>query len=129
MWKVKADKWRLAARLYAQSGLALLRALLFPGRELRLLEGRLAGRRGSPEEEVLRRAGKWFALLDGVGLRPSCLARSLVLARVLREEGHDARLVFGVRSGNGDVEGHCWVAVGERTITEAPSSYEELLDG
>ncbi|GAG37966.1 unnamed protein product, partial [marine sediment metagenome] len=35
-------------------------------------------------------------------------------------------LVFGVRSDNGDMEGHCWVAVGERPLAEAPSSYKEL---
>jgi Transglutaminase-like superfamily len=128
MWKIKANKWRRVARLHAQSGIALLRALIFPGLELRRLEGRLAGWQRSREDEVLGYAGKWFATLDRLGLRPTCLVRSLALARVLREEGHDARLVFGVRSGNGDMEGHCWVAIGERPITEAPSSYEELLN-
>lgn len=129
MWNIKVNKWREAVRVYARSGAALLRAFISPALEMRGLERRLAVRRGACEEEVLRRSGKWFAVLDKAGLRPSCLVRSLTLARVLREEGHDAHLVFGVRSGNGDVEGHCWVAVDGRPLTEAPRSFKELKNG
>lgn len=126
MWKIKVKSWREAARLYARSGLALLRALLFPSVEMRRLEGRMAQRQKAREDTVLRRTGRWFAVLDRLGLRPSCLVRSLALARVLRREGYDAHLVFGVRSDNGDMEGHCWVAVEGRPVTEAPASYKEL---
>ena len=126
MWKIKVNSWREAARLYAQSGVALLRALLFPAAEMRRLEERKAHRQRAREDAVLRRAGRWFALLDRLGLRPSCLVRSLTLARVLREEGYDAHLVFGVRSDNGDMEGHCWVAVEGRPVSEAPASFKEL---
>jgi len=126
MWKIKVKSWREAARLYARSGLALLRALLLPGIEMRRLEDRLAQRQRAPEDTVIRRAGKWFAAIGRLGLRPSCLVRSLTLARVLRREGYDAHLVFGVRSDNGDMEGHCWVAVEGRPVTEAPASFKEL---
>jgi len=97
--------------------------------ELRGLEKRLSDQQRVREDEVLRRAGKWFALLGRLGMHPSCLQRSLTLARVLREEGHDAHLVFGVRSDNGDMEGHCWVTVDGRALTEAPESFEELKYG
>ena len=126
MWKIKANAWREAARLYTKSALALSRALIVPALEMRKLERRLASQQGSREEAVLRRTGKWFSLLGRLGLRPSCLSRSLTLARVLREEGHDAHLVFGVRSDNGDMEGHCWVAVDGRPVSEAPASFKEL---
>ena len=126
---IKFNRWHEALRIYARSGSALLRSLLFPSVEMRGLEKRLASRRGAREDEVLRRAGKWFAVLDRLGMRPSCLVRSLTLARVLREEGHDAHLVFGVRGDNGEMEGHCWVAVDERPLTEAPDSFEELEYG
>jgi len=126
MWKIKVKSWREVARLYARSGLALLRALLFPSVEMHRLEDRLAQRQKSREDAVLRRTGRWFAVLDRLGLRPSCLVRSLALARVLRREGYDAHLVFGVRSDNGDMEGHCWVAVEGRPVTEAPASFKEL---
>jgi hypothetical protein len=126
LWKEKAKEWQEALRVYAEAALALLRSFLIPGRELRKLEGRLVKGRRSQEDVVLVRTGKWFALLEKLRIKPSCLVRSLTLAQVLREEGHDAHLVFGVRSDNGDMEGHCWVAVEERPVTEAPSSYKEL---
>jgi hypothetical protein len=129
MWKIKVNAWREAARIYARSGAALLHAFLFPAALLRGLERRLAGRRRVREDEVLRRAGKWFALLGRLGLRPSCLTRSLTLARVLRAEGYDAHLVFGVRGDNGDMEGHCWVAVDGRPLSEVPDSFKELKHG
>ncbi len=129
MWKIKVGSWSEAVRLYARSGVALLQALLIPARELRKLEQRLSRNTRADEEAVLHRTGKWFAVLEKVGLRPSCLVRSLTLARVLRGEGYDAHLVFGVRSDNGDMEGHCWVAVGGRPVTEAPETYEELEHG
>ncbi len=30
---------------------------------------------------------------------------------------------------NGDMEGHCWVAVDGRALTEAPESFKELKYG
>ncbi|MDY6794926.1 MAG: lasso peptide biosynthesis B2 protein [Actinomycetota bacterium] len=126
LWKDKGIECREAARLYARSGIALLRSILFPGRELRKLDGRLIDRHPTREDLVMNRACKWFSLLERIGLRPSCLVRSLTLARVLREEGHDAHLVFGVRGDNGQMEGHCWVAVDGNPVNEPPSSFEEL---
>lgn len=117
MWKIKLHSWREAARIHARSGAALLLSLLFPARVMRGLDKRLAAAKRAREEEVLRRADMWFTFLDRLGLRPSCLVRSLTLACVLREEGHDANLVFSVRGDNGDMEGHCWVAVGGRALT------------
>lgn len=125
-WKIKAKKGHGAMRLYAKAGFALLRARFFPASEMRKLEKRLVNSQRLSEDIVLQHTGKWFALLDKMGLNPSCLVRSLTLARVLRQEGYDAHLVFGVRSDNGEMEGHCWVAVGGRAITEAPSSFKEL---
>ena len=129
MWIIKVNKWREGLRIYALAGMALLRSSLFPGVELRRLEKRLSDQQGVREDEVLRRTGKWFAILGRLGLHPTCLVRSLTLARVLRGEGHDAHVVFGVRGGNGDIEGHCWVAVDGRALTEAPESFEELEYG
>jgi hypothetical protein len=126
MWKIKLNSWREPARLLMLSGYAILRARILPAYEMNKLEDRLGRRRRCGEDTVLLYAGKWFAVLDRLRLRPSCLVRSLALARVLRGEGHDAHLVFGVRSDNGDMEGHCWVAVGDRPVTEAPADYKEL---
>lgn len=129
MWKLKARNMRYASRIHARTARALLRARIFTAAEMRALQRRLAKPRAAGEQEVLCLAGKWFAALDRIGLRPSCLVRSIALARVLREEGHDARLVFGVRSDNGSVEGHCWVAVEGRPVMEVPADYRELGNG
>lgn len=126
VWKIKAISLRNASWLYAKAGFALLMAQFFPASEMRKLEKRLGDSRGLAEEIVLHQTGKWFGLLERMGLRASCLVRSLALARVLRHEGHDAHLVFGVRSDNGEMEGHCWVSIGGRAVTEAPASFKEL---
>ncbi len=126
MWRIKARGWREGVRLHASSAISLLRASLFPAVEMRRLDRLLSRRQRAREECVLRRTGRWFAVLDRLGMRPSCFVRSLTMARVLRKEGYDAHLVFGVRSDNGDMEGHCWVAVGERPVTEVPADFEEL---
>ncbi|MBC7229622.1 MAG: lasso peptide biosynthesis B2 protein [Actinobacteria bacterium] len=128
MWKLKARSLRDAMRIHARTAKALLRAGVFPAVEMRALQRRLALARGADEMAVVRLVGRWFALLDRIGLRPGCLVRSLALARVLREEGYDACLVFGVRSDDGRMEGHCWVAVDGRPVMEVPTSYRELKD-
>mgnify|MGYP005835070347 CR=1 FL=1 len=125
-WKLKAGKLAEELRLSALAAVALPRAILFPGRELRRLQGLPARGKGAGEETVLRCAGRWFALLDRLGLRLSCFPRSLVLARMLRREGHDAQLVFGVRSDNGRRKGHCWVSVQGRPIAGKAAGFEEL---
>src|SRR4030042_4023309 len=125
-WKIKAVSLRDASWLYVKAGFALFMARFFPAGEMRKLEKRLGHRHGRGEDIVLRYTGKWFGLLERVGLRSSCRVRSLALARVLRREGYDAHIVFGVRSDNGEMEGHCWVSIGGRAVTEAPESFKEL---
>lgn len=126
VWKKKARKLAEELRLSALAAAGLPRAVLFPGRELKKLQGVPVRGKGAGEETVLRCAGRWFALLDRLRLRASCLTRSLVLARMLRHEGHDAHLVFGVRSDNGRREGHCWVSVQGRPVAGEVPGFEEL---
>ncbi len=126
VWKIKVNKLAEEVRLSALAAAAVPRAVLFPGRELKKLHVMPLSGKGAGEEAVLRCAGRWFTLLDRLGLRLSCLPRSLVLARMLRREGHDAHLVFGVRSDNGRREGHCWVSVQGRPVAGEASGYEEL---
>jgi len=56
-----------------------------------------------------------------LGRRPTCLARAVVLARLLRRGGRDARVVVGV-SRDGGFAAHAWVedegrAVGDGALT------------
>lgn len=129
IWKKKVSRLAEELRLSALAAAMLPRAALFPGRELKRLQYLPVGDRegkGAGEEAVLRCAGRWFALLERLRLRTSCLTRSLVLASLLRREGHDARLVFGVRSDNGRREGHCWVSVRGRTVAGEVPGFKEL---
>lgn len=49
------------------------------------------------------RVGGWTGGLN------TCLSRSVIACRLMRENGIDARALFGVNRAGGDLEGHCWV--------------------
>jgi Transglutaminase-like superfamily len=61
-----------------------------------------------PPERILHLAE---LLLDRslFGIRATCLLRSLVLYRFLRESGVDVRLHLGVSSEKGTLSGHAWL--------------------
>jgi Transglutaminase-like superfamily len=127
-WSIKLASLRKALSLYARAAYALVLARFFPASQMRKLDDEQLGYPRLGEDIVLRYTGKWFALLEKLGIRAPCLIRSLALAKVLRQEGYDAHIVFGVRSENGEMEGHCWVAIGNRAVTEAPASFKELYN-
>lgn len=64
-------------------------------------------------------------------LGTTCLARALVLCRLLRRRGHDARLVVGCARPNGRFEAHAWVAYGSQAVAAAGvvDRFETLLGG
>lgn len=53
-------------------------------------------------------------------LRPRCLTRSLVLYRLLREQGEEAEVVIGLPELAHDHAAHAWVEVGGRDIGPPP---------
>ncbi len=57
-------------------------------------------------ERVVNRALRVGA---AIGLLNSCLSRSVVLCRLLRENGVDARVAFGLNKDGDRLAGHCWV--------------------
>jgi hypothetical protein len=77
----------------------------------------MGGRPGSrAEEERVVRLASWI-----YGSRPltggdNCLERSLLLYRYLSPANPEVRLVLGFRNGGQAVEGHAWVAVGDRLM-------------
>jgi len=86
-------------------GLAV-RALPFRTLTRLMLRRRPAGPRPCRPEPIaalVRRAAAhcWPA--------PSCLARALVLCRLLLRRGLDAELVLGVEAGGGRLAAHAWV--------------------
>ena len=88
------------------------------------------GRGPLPEEDSVVRLASWI-----YGSRPltggdNCLERSLLLYRYLSQTNPETRLVVGFRNGERAVEGHAWVAVGERSMgadTDERGEYAPLI--
>lgn len=71
-------------------------------------------------EKIRSYVSMYLDIRRKLGVRDTCLTRSLFLCRALREKGIDARVQFGVREADAherqtpDDEktvGHCWVTV------------------
>jgi len=56
--------------------------------------------------------------------RPNCLARALVLVRLLRRQGFAAELRIGVAAPGGAFAAHAWVEHGGVALAEAESSVQ-----
>jgi hypothetical protein len=52
--------------------------------------------------------------------QPTCLVSSLVLFRMLREQGYDAELVLGLPEEARDHEAHAWVEIDGRDVGPPP---------
>ena len=61
-------------------------------------------------------------------VRARCLHTSLVLYRLLREQGEEAELVLGLPQERRDKDAHAWVEVGGHDVGPPPGrgSHEEL---
>jgi hypothetical protein len=94
-------------------------------RALRWLTPRRTSPRPAPPERVVYLAG---ALLDRglFGIRPTCLLRSLILYRFLRESGVPARVHFGVAFEGGALTGHAWLVLDDQPFLEATDPAERF---
>ena len=89
------------------------------------LEGSAAGSSRAPVALLSRavsrglRVGPW---------RPRCLLRSLVLYRMLREQGDTAELIIGLKGHAITSDAHAWVELAGRDVGPWPggAGYEEL---
>lgn len=54
-------------------------------------------------------------------VRSTCLIRSLVLYRLLRTEGMEVQIHFGVRKAGSTLAGHCWLTHQGRPLTGTTS--------
>ena len=60
----------------------------------------------------------------------TCLRRSLVLQRMLRQEGFAAELCIGVRKEDGGLQAHAWVEVDGEPVGESErvtEAYQQML--
>lgn len=70
--------------------------------------------------------------LSLIPVAPTCLRRSVTLARELNRLGLTSTLHVGVRSVDGRVEAHAWVQAGDAVVNDDASvtvDYSELMAG
>lgn len=73
--------------------------------------------------KIYRYVGWCLYLRRILGFHDSCLIRSVLLCRLLRESGWEARINFGTRKTDVPVTdgwpiiGHCWVTLGGENVT------------
>ena len=79
--------------------------------------GRPSDPRALPPETVARLVR--IAAERGV-FRARCLERSLVLRWILCRKGIDARIIFGARKQNNEMQAHAWVEVHGVSLDEDP---------
>ena len=97
----------------------------------RLLPGLAAG--AHRDAERCRQVAA--AVDDGLGIlpmAPTCLRRSVTLARELRRLGLDGTVHLGVRHQGDRLEAHAWVQVGDQVVNDDPAvtgAYAELAAG
>jgi hypothetical protein len=112
-----ADRRLLAGAWICLAAMPLALALLPFRRLLDWAEGGAARRRVN-EAPAPERAAALVAAAARYHLVPTtCLARALVLCRLLRRLGHPARLVLGGARGRRSFEAHAWVACGSLALT------------
>ena len=77
---------------------------------------------GAEAMALAQRIARWVHLASRHGpFRPTCLPLSLVLQRLLREQGIESDLRFGVRKAAGFLEGHAWVERDGVALADPPA--------
>jgi len=59
--------------------------------------------------KIIRYVNLSILLCRKLGIKDTCLTRSLLLSYMLRQAGFEARINFGAKKKNGEFIGHCWV--------------------
>jgi hypothetical protein len=88
---------------------------------------------GSVSAELSQPTARMVRIAAGHGIYPAkCLEQSLVLRWLLQRQGIDARIFFGARKEDEQMEAHAWVEVNgvalneEDDVHERFSPFEEL---
>ncbi len=74
-----------------------------------ILDCPVADSAGADPKRLERAVNRALRVGAVFGLLNSCLSRSVVLCRLLRENGVDARVAFGLNKDGDRLAGHCWV--------------------
>jgi hypothetical protein len=85
------------------------------------LVARLSGARGSTSRIPPKRLGQMVGRALRIGpIRPRCLTGSLVLYRLLSEQGDQGELVIGLPRSARDKEAHAWIEIEGRDVGPPP---------
>lgn len=101
---------------------------------LRRMKGMLAiGRRSSVEgpalgEAAIARARRVARLVDVAAgfIGGNCLARSIVLARILEGRAIPAQLRIGVRNGERGIDAHAWIEADGKVLNDRQDVSEQF---
>jgi hypothetical protein len=120
-------KLRLLGRVWATAARVQLDLWRRPLPEVAAPAPPTPARVGARTSPTLLSRAVWRGLRIGP-VRPRCLQRSLVLYRLLREQGDDAELIIGLERGATSSDAHAWVELHGRDIGPPPggSGFEEL---
>jgi Transglutaminase-like superfamily len=112
-------KLELALRIWVRFGVIQLslRRKPLPDLVARLARPASRARRHHPPARLSRAVDR--ALRVG-GREPTCLVNSLVLFRLLREQGDEAQLVIGLPEDGRSRIAHAWVELDGRDVGPAP---------
>jgi hypothetical protein len=114
-----AARARLAVRIWHRYTAVRLRVRRKPLPEL-VQALRRPGRTGTQHYEPARLSHAVDRALRLGRRRPTCLVNSLVLFRLLREQGDAAELVIGLPPESGDQTAHAWVEIDGDDIGPPP---------
>ena len=80
----------------------------------------------SPNGDSLDRLWRYSNFIARILLRSRrpCLLRSLTLYRHCREHGAPASIHFGIKHGDGGLQGHSWVSLQGTPLFETPESLQ-----
>jgi hypothetical protein len=105
---------KLLSEAFCTSILIFIKIHLFGCKDFVLLSNIPLGRFNLREKTKVTRYCQFsMRLMRLFGLRDTCLTYSVLLCRMLRRSGLDARVNFGAVKEDGGLIGHCWVTVGD----------------
>ena len=135
-WQDWVNLNRQQKKLYLYS-LVYLKAIsillhLFRYQDLhKFLKKRVPLKSNLPSELAISRATKLSGIVESAGrtrlVNASCLRRSLVLWYLLRREGIESNLCFGVRKVADEIIGHAWVEIDGSVINDDQENVEQFV--
>ena len=89
---------------------------------------RLSLRKDQKSDELPENVARMVRLAAERGpIEAKCLEQSLVLSWLLRRRGVDARILFGARKQDAQMEAHAWVEIDGKAINEEQGFHQDFV--